>query len=258
MSELPAGTVILEDVHKAFRIYQGHSAKETFIRAWKRQPLSTRRDVLKGVSFRVDPGERVGVVGRNGAGKSTLFRLISGIMRPDRGRVIRSGRVSPLIELTAGLVPDLSGAENLRLNAAVLGLTRREIARRFDAIVRFAELESFVHTPVRYYSSGMQARLGFSVATHVDGSVVLIDEALSVGDVAFQRECIRRMRAIADGGATVVFVSHDVELVRSFCTRVIWLEGGVVRADGEPDEVLAGFRTQLAPAPADVLLRAPA
>ncbi len=230
----PRGTLVLDDVHKSFPYYHARSVKSSLVRLARREPLVERRQVLRGVSFKVEPGERVGLVGRNGAGKSTLFRLISRILRADRGRVETHGRVSPLIDLTAGLVPDLTGGENLVLNAAVLGLTRQQIRQRFDEIVGFAELSDFVDTPVRYYSTGMRARLGFSIAVHVDADILLIDEALSVGDAAFQTRCIERMRDITANGATVLFVSHDMGLVHGFCQRTIQIDEGVVTNDGLP------------------------
>lgn len=233
------GTVVFDDVHKSFRTYHAETLKSSLVRMARRQRVVERRQVLKGASFRVEPGERVGIVGRNGAGKSTIFRLISRITRPDSGRIITAGRVSPLIELTAGLVPDLSGRENLILNAAVLGLSRRQIQERFDEIIAFAELDEFVETPVRYYSTGMRARLGFAVAVHVDADIVLIDEALSVGDTAFQARCIAKMREISEGGATVLFVSHELTLLERFCGRIIRVEGGVVH-EGDPARSVVG------------------
>ena len=232
------GTLELRGVHKSFRSYRTRSFKELLIHVAKREPIIDRRPILRGLNVHIAPGERVGIVGRNGAGKSTLFRLMSRLVVADEGEVICVGRVAPLIEITAGFVPDLSGAENLRLNAAILGLSRRETEARFERIVAFAELESFMETPVRYYSSGMQARLGFSVVVHVDADIVLIDEALSVGDVAFQQRCLEKMAQVSAGGATVVFVSHDFEAVRRFCRRAIWLDEGTVRADGEVDAVI--------------------
>jgi ABC-type polysaccharide/polyol phosphate transport system ATPase subunit len=233
------GEIVADDVHKTFRLYHQSSVKNALLHLARGEPLFERRPVLKGVSFKISRGERVGLVGHNGAGKSTLFRLLSRILRPDNGRIEVGGRVSPLIQLTAGLVPDLSGEENIRLNASVLGLTRREIEERFAAIVDFAELDDFLETPVRYYSTGMQARLGFAVAVHAAADVLLIDEALSVGDVAFQQRCLERMSELTDAGVTVVFVSHDYALVEQFCERVILLDHGRVLADGPTKEVLA-------------------
>jgi ABC-type polysaccharide/polyol phosphate transport system ATPase subunit len=232
------GEIVVEDVHKSFRAYHSRTVKDVLIRAARGEPLSERRPVLQGVDFRVSPGERVGIVGRNGAGKSTLFRLMSGIYRPERGRIVVGGRISPLIEITSGLVLDLTGRENIHLNSVVLGLSRAEARQRFDAIVAFAGLEDFVDTPVRYYSSGMQARLGFSVVAHVDADVVLIDEVLAVGDIEFQQRCVARMRQLNERGATIVFVSHDAAQLRALCPRVVMLTGGRVVADGPAAMVL--------------------
>lgn len=234
----PAGTLEVVDVHKHFRLYGPRSVKETLVHLARGEPLMERRPVLRGVSLSIAPRERIAIVGRNGAGKSTLFRILSGILAPDRGAVRVFGRVAPLIEITAGFVPDMTGMENLLLNAAILGLTRNEIEDRKAAMVAFAGLEGFMDTPVRYFSSGMQTRLGFSVVAHVDADILLIDEALSVGDAEFQARCIRRMRELADSGVTVVFVSHNFSAVREFCDRAVWLDGGGVRMDGPAGEVV--------------------
>jgi ABC-2 type transport system ATP-binding protein len=243
------GSIDVIDVQKSFRLYHAQSLKETLLALASRRRLLDRRAILDGVTFSIRPGEAVALVGRNGAGKSTLFRLLSGILEPERGEVRAHGRVAPLIELTAGFVPDLTGAENLSLSAAVLGLDRKTLRRRYDDIVAFAELADFMDTPVRHYSSGMQARLGFSVAVHVDGDIVLVDEALAVGDIAFQQKCIARMQELVARGVTVVFVTHELHLIKLFCTRVIWIDAGKVRADGPPAEVLALFEASMAVEP---------
>ncbi len=227
---MAAGEILVEDVHKSFRAYHSRSFKELAIRLARGEPISERRPVLQGVDLRIAPGERVGITGRNGAGKSTLFRLLSGIYRPDRGRIAVGGRIAPLIEITSGLVLDLTGRENIYLNAVILGLTRREARRRFDDIVAFAGLEDFVDTPVRYYSSGMQARLGFSVVAHVDAEILLIDEVLAVGDAEFQQRCLSRMVDLNRSGATIVFVSHDSAQINTFCSRVTQLNAGKLHA----------------------------
>lgn len=232
------GAVAIRGVKKSFRAYHADSLKHALIRLLKREPLADRREVLRGIDLEVLPGDRLGIIGKNGAGKSTLFRLMSGILTPDEGTIEVGGRVSPLIEITAGLVPDLTGAENIRLNAAVLGLTRRQVDERFQAIVDFAELGEFLETPTRYYSSGMQARLGFSVAVHVDADVLLIDEVLAVGDLEFQDRCLARLLELSAAGKSIVVVSHDFEALRSFCRRVAWLDVGCIRTIGAPDVVL--------------------
>ena len=222
------GTIQLRDVTKSFRAYHSRSLKETLFRLARGLPVSERRPVLKELNLSVARGERLGIVGKNGAGKSTLFRVISKILEVDSGAVEVGGRISPLIEITASHVPDLTGAENIRLNAVLLGLSRRQIDERFDAIVEFAGLGDFVDTPTRFYSSGMQARLGFAVGVHVDADALLVDEALSVGDVDFQQRCVTKMHQLANAGTTVVVVSHDEALVRSFCSRVVVMQDGRV------------------------------
>lgn len=237
------GAIHLHDVRKSFRAYHASSVKETLVRLARGEPLTERRLVLDGVSLDVAPGERIAIVGKNGAGKSTLFRLMSGIMIPDGGAIAIGGRVSPLIEITAGLVLDLTGAENIRLNGVLLGLTRRDVDRRFDAIAAFAGLEDFLETPVRYYSSGMLARLGFAIAVHVDADILLIDEVLAVGDVDFQQRSLEHMLELNRAGVTVVLVSHDFDAVRSFCPRTVHLAGGRVIDDGPTERVLRSLTT---------------
>ena len=196
---------------------------------------------LRDVSFSVDRGEAFGIIGGNGAGKSTLLKLLTGIMRPTRGDIRVAGRVSALIEISAGFHPDLTGRENIYLNGAILGLTRSQIRARFDAIVAFSGLEEFIDTPVKRYSSGMYARLGFSVAAHVDSDVLLVDEVLSVGDYLFQRKCVERMNAVIAGGATVVFVSHNLHAVATLCRRSLLLERGAVQMIGATPEVIRTY-----------------
>ena len=232
------GVIVVDEVHKSFRAYHSRSFKETTIRLLRRQPLTERRPVLRGVNMHIARGERVGIMGRNGAGKSTLFRILGGILQPERGRVDVGGRISPLIEITSGLMLDLTGRENVMLNAVLLGLTEREARARFDTIVQFAGLAEVVDTPVRYYSTGMQARLGFSVAVHIDADILLIDEVLAVGDAEFQARCLAKLTEANSQGATVVFISHDADALKQFCPRVIGLADGVVAADGDADVVV--------------------
>jgi lipopolysaccharide transport system ATP-binding protein len=196
---------------------------------------------LRDVSFQVARGEAFGVIGPNGAGKSTLLKLLTGIMKPTAGRIAVAGRVSALIEVSAGFHPDLTGRENVYLNGAILGMKRAETRRRFDEIVAFSGLEEFIDTPVKRYSSGMFARLGFSVAAHVDPDVLLVDEVLSVGDYLFQRKCIERMNAVIDQGATVVFVSHNLRAVTDLCPRSLLLEHGSVSMMGPTTEVMKTY-----------------
>ena len=240
------GSIELVKLTKSFRHYRARSVKDTLVHLARGERWAERRLVLDSISLRIDPGERVGIIGRNGAGKSTLFRILSGILVPDTGEALVVGRVAPLIEVTAGFVPDLTGEENLRLNAAILGVSRSELAGMYDRIVSFAGLQEFMATPMRYFSSGMQTRLGFALVAFVDADIVLIDEALAVGDLDFQRQSLGRMEEIAARGATVVFVSHDFEAVQRFCGRALWLDAGRVRMDGPPAEVVAALRADAA------------
>ena len=196
---------------------------------------------LRDVSFQVERGEAFGIIGGNGAGKSTILKLLTGIMRPTKGSIRVAGRISALIEVSAGFHQDLTGRENIYLNGAILGMTRDEIRKRFDEIVDFSGLEEFIDTPVKRYSSGMFARLGFSVAAHVDPDVLLVDEVLSVGDYLFQRKCLERMHAVIRSGATVVFVSHNLREVANLCQRSLLLERGQVQLVGPTEEVIRDY-----------------
>ena len=196
---------------------------------------------LQDVSFSVRRGEAFGIIGANGAGKSTILKLLTGIMRPTKGSIRVAGRISALIEVSAGFHQDLTGRENIYLNATILGMTKEEIKRRFDAIVDFSGLKEFIDTPVKRYSSGMFARLGFSVAAHVDPDVLIVDEVLSVGDYLFQRKCIERMNSVIASGATVVFVSHDLRAVSNLCERSLLLEKGRVQMVGPTDDVIRTY-----------------
>jgi lipopolysaccharide transport system ATP-binding protein len=193
---------------------------------------------LRDVSFSLGRGEAFGIIGGNGAGKSTILKLLTGIMRPTHGSIRVEGRLSALIEVSAGFHPDLTGRENVFLNGAILGMSREEIRQRFDAIVAFSGLEEFIDTPVKRYSSGMFARLGFSVAAHVDPDVLLVDEVLSVGDYLFQQKCVERMRSVIASGATVIFVSHNLREVSALCGRSLLLERGEVQMIGPTPDVV--------------------
>lgn len=188
---------------------------------------------LKDVSFKVKKGETVGIIGRNGAGKSTLLQLICGTLNPTAGSIYTDGRIAALLELGSGFNVDFTGRENVFMNGALLGLSKEEIEAKFDAIAAFADIGHFLDQPVKIYSSGMFARLAFSVAVHVDPSLLIVDEALSVGDMAFQEKSITRMKEIRESGTSILFVSHSLSAVRNFCDRAVWLENGRLRADGE-------------------------
>jgi ABC-type polysaccharide/polyol phosphate transport system ATPase subunit len=204
---------------------------------------STRGELwaLQDVSLRLEPGESVGLIGHNGAGKTTLLRLLAGITRPTGGQVHTHGRIASLINLGAGFHPELTGRENILLNGVILGLSRREVQERFERIVEFADLGSFIDTPLKRYSSGMYARLGFAVAAHVEPDVLLVDEVLSVGDVAFQERSIRKMLSFRDDGRAILFVSHNLSAVEMMCQRVIWLDHGAIRQAGPTVEVVRAY-----------------
>lgn len=196
---------------------------------------------LRDVDLEVRRGESVGIIGTNGAGKSTLLSIAAGAVHPTTGTVRVSGRVGALLALGAGFHPDLTGRENIYLNASLLGLSKNEIEVQFKSIVDFAELWDFIDVQLRLYSSGMHVRLGFAVAAHIDPQILLMDEALAVGDHAFQAKCIERILEFKKRGATLLFVSHSSDMVRSLCDRAVWLVHGRVKADGKPDKVLAAY-----------------
>lgn len=201
---------------------------------------------LDQIDFTVAPGEAFGVVGGNGSGKSTLLKLVAGMLRPSSGTIEVTGRVAAMIELGAGFHPEISGRENVFINGAVLGLSRREIQRRYDDIVDFSGLGDFMEEPVKNYSSGMYVRLGFAVAIHTDPDVLLVDEVLAVGDEAFAHRCLRRIEEFLASGRTLLFVSHSLDLVEGICDRVMWLEGGRQRLVGEPRRVIDAYRQEVA------------
>jgi lipopolysaccharide transport system ATP-binding protein len=199
---------------------------------------------LKEVSFNIEEGETVGIIGRNGAGKSTLLKILSRIVEPTMGRAEIAGRLGALLEVGTGFHPELTGRENLYLSGAILGMKRAEIARKFDNIVAFAEIDKFIDTPVKYYSSGMYVRLAFAVAAHLDPDILLIDEVLSVGDLAFQSKCIEHAKRLQTSGATVLFVSHNMFSIKSMCRRVVYLSEGQIRFDGEPEDGIAMYEKE--------------
>ncbi len=193
---------------------------------------------LHDISFNIEKGESVAFVGRNGAGKSTTLGLIAGVLKPNSGTVTVNGRISPLLELGGGFHPDLTGIENIQLNGVLLGLTRKQVSQKLPSIVEFSELGSFIHQPVRTYSSGMMARLGFSVVAHLDPEILLIDEVLAVGDSAFQNKCRTKMKEFKQQGVTIILVSHSAGDIEELCDRVIWVENHCLKMDGLTKEVL--------------------
>jgi lipopolysaccharide transport system ATP-binding protein len=200
---------------------------------------------LKDVSFSVAVGEVIGIIGRNGAGKSTLLKILSRITRPTAGHAMVHGRVGSLLEVGTGFHPELTGRENVYLNGVILGMRRAEIGRKFDEIIAFAEVERFVDTQVKHYSSGMYTRLAFAVAAHLEPEILLVDEVLAVGDIAFQKKCLGRMGDIARGGRTVCFVSHQLNQIRRLCQRCIWIEDGQVRDVGQTHAVTSAYETAM-------------
>ena len=200
------------------------------------------RWALRDVDMAIGAGESVGLIGPNGSGKTTMLRLLAKVMYPYAGSVAVGGRVGALIDVRAGIHPDLTGAENVYLYGSLLGVSRREVARRFDDIVAFGELESAINRQVKFYSTGMHVRLGFAIAAFTEPDVLLVDEVLAVGDAAFQQKCLDRMRTVLAQGTTVIFVSHDLQAVESICERAIWLREGTVEADGPVRQVLSGYR----------------
>ena len=234
--------VIVDDVHKDFKLRHTHSIKETFVAAIRRRPLTTDFHALDGVSLTIDEGESVALLGHNGSGKSTMLKLISGVLRPNSGEILTRGRVAGLIEVGAGFHPDLSGRENIYLNAAILGMTKKETEERFDEIVAFSEIEQFIDTEVKHYSSGMFLRLAFSVAIHTAVDILLIDEILSVGDEPFQQKCLARIRELHASGITLVVVSHDLNMVSDLCERGVLLRDGKIAFDGDSKQAVALLR----------------
>jgi ABC-type polysaccharide/polyol phosphate transport system ATPase subunit len=232
----------VEGVAKQYRIYERPS--DRLVESLTRGRVRRHREfwALSGVSFEVERGATVGIVGPNGSGKSTLLQIVTGTLEPTHGGVWVEGRVAALLELGAGFNPEFTGIENVYMNTALLGWSRRETARRLPDIERFAEIGNFIHQPVKTYSSGMFVRLAFAVAVNTDPEILVIDEALSVGDTVFQHRCIRRIREMQAAGATVLFVSHEPTLVRALCSRAIFLNAGRVVADGAPADVLNRYQ----------------
>jgi ABC-type polysaccharide/polyol phosphate transport system ATPase subunit len=238
---VPGSVVEFQNVSKEFRLSKlpVRSLQDYFVFSWRKQMRGKERFwALKDVSFSIDSGETVAVVGTNGSGKSTILKLISRIIDPTRGIIRVTGRLSALLELGAGFHPDLTGRENIFLNGSILGLGRQEMQQKLDSIIDFASIGDFIDVPIRNYSSGMQMRLGFSVAVHVEPQIILVDEVLAVGDYNFQLKCLDRIREMQQQGVTILFVSHDFQAIEDLCTRAIWIDSGEIRADGETHTVI--------------------
>ena len=229
-------SIIVEHACKRFTMQYHRTLKQMTIAAVRRQQLSETFLAVDDVSFTVQQGEAIGLMGLNGSGKSTLLKLISGVMRPDVGKVMTRGRIAGLIAAGAGFHPQLTGRDNLYLNAAILGMSEAETKRKFDQIIDFADVGKFLDTPVGHYSSGMSARLGFAVAAFAESDIFLADEVLAVGDQPFKKKCIKRMQEIKDEGRTIFYVSHSPGSVRKMCDRAIVLENGALGFDGPVDD----------------------
>lgn len=233
----PENAIEVRNITKSFKVFldKGHTLKELTL--FKKRRQYETRAVLNGISFDVKKGEAVGLIGQNGCGKSTTLKLLTRIMYPDSGTIELRGRVSSLIELGAGFHPDMSGRQNIYTNASIFGLTKKEIDARVNDIIAFSELEEFIDNPVRTYSSGMYMRLAFAVAINVDADVLLIDEILAVGDIAFQAKCFNKLREIKAAGTTIVIVSHSLGQIEQICERSIWIHEGKIAKEGFPRDV---------------------
>lgn len=248
---MSAPAIQVQDVWKRFRrsslSNRYTTLKSLLLRTDARsRPEERYREVLRGVSFEIPAGATWGVIGPNGAGKSTLLKLLTGIYRPDRGRVRVEGRLASLIELGAGFHPEFTGRENITLNGIVLGMSKKQVEAKFDEIVAFSELGDFIDEPVRTYSTGMYMRLGFSIAVHVDPDVLLLDEVLSVGDESFARKCQERLAQFQANGKTLLLVTHDLGTAERYCSRLLRLGDGRIVDAGDPAEVIARYREDVA------------
>lgn len=241
----PQPRIVVEHVSKWFNRRSSRSLKDAFINLIKRRPVrASQFQALDDVSFHIGEGESVAIMGLNGSGKSTTLKLVSGVLEPDEGRVFTRGRVAGLIEVGAGFHPDLTGRENVFLNAAILGMTEKETRERFDEIIAFSEIGDFIDQEVKHYSSGMFMRLAFSVAIHVELDVLLVDEVLSVGDAPFRAKCNAKLKELAERGVTMMIVSHSKNIVKTLCTRGVVIRKGRVVFDGPIDEALEHVETR--------------
>ena len=240
--------ISVQNVSKTFRTYnpeKPNTIAELVVKGAAHLRAEDQFWALRDVSFDIGHGRMLGVIGKNGAGKSTLLRLIGGVGLPDDGRIQINGRIGALLDLGAGFHPDLTGRENVFISGVISGLLYQEIEERFDSIVTFAELEAFIDNPLRTYSTGMQLRLAFAIAAHIDPDVLLIDEVLAVGDLAFQRKCLDRIAQFRKNGCTILLVSHDVNQVQELCDEVLWLRQGQIVAHGEPEVVVGQYVAEM-------------
>src|SRR5690606_19846298 len=229
----------IDQVTMKFRVTSEkvRNLKEYLLKTIKRNLRHSEFYALKSISFAVQSGDRVGIIGKNGAGKSTLLKIIAGVLKPTEGTVTVHGRVAPLLELGVGFDPELTGAENIYLNGALLGKSKKFLDDKFQEIVDFSELGNFIHVPVKNYSSGMRARLGFSIATQVDPDILIVDEILGVGDASFRKKSSAKMAELIEAGKTVLLVSHQIGMIKSFTNKALWLHQGEMKAFGPTEEV---------------------
>ncbi|WP_017346603.1 ABC transporter ATP-binding protein [Pantoea sp. A4] len=236
-------------VTKSYPLYHhiGSGIKELIFNPKRALSLLSGRSYLaiEDISFEVEKGQSVALIGRNGAGKSTSLGLVAGVIKPTKGSVVTRGRVASMLELGGGFHPELTGRENIRLNATLLGLRRKQLNERIDKIIEFSELGEFIDEPIRVYSSGMLAKLGFSVITQVDPDILIIDEVLAVGDYAFQKKCIETINQFKAKGVTILFVSHNLSDIEKICDRVIWIENHRLKASGKAEEILEQYRSSM-------------
>lgn len=241
-------TIVADQVGKQYQRYQGYrpfTIQEAIANGFRGLQANHSFWALRNVSFRAEAGQALGIIGANGAGKSTLLRLVGGVGRPDEGTIEVTGRIGALLDLGVGLHPDLSARENILINGVVSGLTRGEVFDKFDEIVTFAEIEMYLDSPLRAYSSGMRMRLAFSIAIHVEPDILLIDEVLAVGDMSFREKCKGRMDQLKAQGCTILFVSHSLEEVNEFCDYVLWLKKGQVAACGQPKHIVDQYANDM-------------
>jgi len=240
-------TIIVENLSKKYRIgqfYHENSFRELMVNIVKKPFRKSEKNtlfVLKNISFKIKKGEVLGIIGRNGAGKSTLLKLISKITYPTTGKIKINGSISSLLEVGTGFHQELTGRENIYLNGSVLGMTKKEITKKMNQIIQFADVKKFIDTPIKRYSSGMRLRLGFSVAAHLNSDILIVDEVLAVGDAEFQNKCLKTMDELSTCGRTILFVSHNMAAIENLCSRVIWIENCKIKMDGNPSEIIKEY-----------------
>ncbi len=240
--------IVFKNITKTYPYYEYITAGfKTFLLNFPKalKQMKKRFIALEDISFEVYKGECFGVIGKNGAGKSTLLGLVAGVLKPDKGKILVKGRVAPLLELGAGFHPELTGRENIILNGVLLGMTKKEVLKKMDEIIEFSELREFIDQPLRTYSSGMIARLGFSVVAHLNPDILLVDEILAVGDLNFQKKCMKKIESFRKNSVTILLVSHSIEQVEDLCDRVMWIDNHKVKAIGKPEEVCRMYKESI-------------